>query len=82
MENICDALTFDDVILIPAFSEILPEAACLKSFFSRNVPLNIPLVSSPMDTVTESQMAIAIAEEGGLGILFTVICRLGGRLKK
>lgn len=67
--EIYEALTFDDVTLVPAYSEILPQEVDLKSIFSRNVPLNIPIVSSPMDTVTESQMAIALAKEGGLGII-------------
>lgn len=61
--------TFDDVLLIPAASAILPRETNLKSRISRNISLNIPLVSAAMDTVTESAMAIAIAREGGIGIL-------------
>lgn len=63
------ALTFDDVLLEPADSEIEPTEADVRSRFSRNIPLKIPLVSSAMDTVTESAMAIALAREGGLGVL-------------
>lgn len=62
-------LTFDDVLLIPAASSILPRETNLRSRISRNISLNIPLVSAAMDTVTESAMAIAIAREGGIGIL-------------
>ena len=71
--EIHEALTFDDVSLVPAYSEILPSETDLRSSFSRNVPLNIPVVSSPMDTVTESRMAIALAEKGGLGIIHRML---------
>ena len=64
-----DGLTFDDVLLIPAYSEVLPRNVNLKTRFSRNITLNVPLVSAAMDTVTESRMAIAIAREGGIGII-------------
>ena len=64
-----DGLTFDDVLLIPAYSEVLPKAVELKSRFSRNIELNIPFVTAAMDTVTESAMAIAIAREGGIGVI-------------
>jgi IMP dehydrogenase len=63
------ALTFDDVLLEPAESEIEPDEADTRSRFSRNIPLNIPLVSSAMDTVTEAAMAIALAREGGIGVI-------------
>ncbi len=63
------ALTFDDVLLVPAFSEILPRDASLKTRLTRRIALNIPLVSAAMDTVTEARLAIAIAQEGGLGIV-------------
>jgi IMP dehydrogenase len=63
------ALTFDDVLLVPAFSEILPRDASLKTRLTRGIGLNIPLVSAAMDTVTEARLAIAIAQEGGLGIV-------------
>ena len=62
-------LTYDDVLLVPAFSEVLPRDVSLTSRFSRNIPLNVPIVSAAMDTVTESQMAIAMAREGGIGVL-------------
>ncbi|MBR1868785.1 MAG: IMP dehydrogenase, partial [Bacteroidales bacterium] len=62
-------LTFDDVLLIPAYSEVLPREVCLKSRFSRSIPLNIPIVSAAMDTVTEAPMAIALAREGGIGVI-------------
>src|SRR6056300_2035929 len=62
-------LTYDDVLLVPAFSETLPREVSIISRFSRNIPLNIPIVSAAMDTVTESRMAIAMAREGGIGVL-------------
>ena len=62
-------LTYDDVLLVPSYSECLPSQVDLKSKFSRNLNLNIPIVSAAMDTVTESRMAIAMAQEGGLGVL-------------
>lgn len=64
-----DGLTFDDVLLIPAYSEVLPREVSLKSRFSRNITLNIPIVSAAMDTVTEAPMAIALAREGGIGVI-------------
>ncbi len=64
-----EALTFDDVLLLPAYSEVLPKDVCLKTRLTRGIQLNIPLVSAAMDTVTEAGMAIAIAQEGGIGIL-------------
>ncbi|HSR63071.1 MAG TPA: IMP dehydrogenase [Gammaproteobacteria bacterium] len=63
------ALTFDDVLLVPAFSQVLPREADLKTRLTRDLTLNIPLVSAAMDTVTESRLAIALAEEGGIGII-------------
>ena len=66
-----DGLTFDDVLLIPAYSEVLPRTVELKTKFSRNIDLNIPFVTAAMDTVTESAMAIAIAREGGIGVIHT-----------
>tara|TARA_B110000238_G_scaffold195988_1_gene236036 strand:- start:255 stop:1727 length:1473 start_codon:yes stop_codon:yes gene_type:complete len=62
-------LTYDDVLLVPAYSEVLPRDVKINSKFSRKIPLNIPIVSAAMDTVTESQMAIAMAREGGIGVL-------------
>ena len=64
-----DGLTFDDVLLIPAYSDVLPKTVELKTRFSRNIELNVPFVTAAMDTVTESQMAIAIAREGGIGVI-------------
>lgn len=64
-----EGLTFDDVLLVPAYSEVLPREVDLKCQFSRNIHLNIPVVSAAMDTVTESKMAIAIAREGGIGVI-------------
>lgn len=64
-----DGLTFDDVLLIPAYSEVLPNSVNLLTRFSRNISLNVPLVSAAMDTVTEAQLAIAIAREGGIGVI-------------
>ena len=66
---VMDGLTFDDVLLIPAYSEVLPKTVELKTRFSRNIELNVPFVTAAMDTVTESQMAIAIAREGGIGVI-------------
>lgn len=63
------ALTFDDVLLVPAFSQVLPKDTSLATRFSRNIQLNLPLVSAAMDTVTEARLAIAIAQEGGMGIV-------------
>lgn len=64
-----EALTFDDVLLLPAHSTVLPQDACLKTRVSRDIELNIPLVSAAMDTVTEARLAIALAQEGGLGFI-------------
>ncbi len=64
-----DGLTFDDVLLIPAYSEVLPRCVDLTTKFSRNITLNVPLVSAAMDTVTEARLAIAIAREGGIGVI-------------
>ena len=64
-----EGLTYDDVLLIPAYSDILPRDVSIKTKFSKNIELNVPIVSAAMDTVTESAMAIAIAREGGIGVL-------------
>jgi len=64
-----DAVTFDDVLLVPSFSEVLPPDVSLRSKLTRNIDLNIPMVSAAMDTVTESRLAIALAQEGGIGIV-------------
>ncbi|MDP3312602.1 IMP dehydrogenase [Lutibacter sp.] len=64
-----EGLTYDDVLLIPAFSEVLPREVSIQAKFSKNITLNVPIVSAAMDTVTESDMAIAMAREGGIGVL-------------
>ncbi|MDI3322779.1 IMP dehydrogenase [Pontibacterium granulatum] len=64
-----DALTFDDVLLVPGYSEVLPKDVSLKTRLTKGIELNIPLVSAAMDTVTESRLAIAMAQEGGIGIV-------------
>lgn len=64
-----EGLTYDDVLLVPAFSEVLPREVSLQTQFTKNIKLNVPIVSAAMDTVTESEMAIAIAREGGIGVL-------------
>ncbi len=64
-----EGLTYDDVLLVPNYSEVLPREVSIKSYFSRNISLNVPIVSAAMDTVTESAMAIAMAQEGGIGVL-------------
>ena len=66
---VMDGLTYDDVLLIPAYSEVLPRTVSLSTKFSRNIELQIPFVTAAMDTVTEAPMAIAIAREGGIGVI-------------
>src|SRR5215510_10368477 len=67
--DIPEALTFDDVSLVPARSGVLPTQADTATKFTRNIPLNIPISSAAMDTVTESHLAIAIAQQGGIGVV-------------
>ena len=62
-------ITFDDVLLLPAYSEVVPSEVDVSSQLTQRIRLQIPLISSPMDTVTEAEMAIALAKEGGLGIV-------------
>src|SRR5438445_8061844 len=62
-------ITFDDVLLEPAFSDVVPRDVDVRTQLTRNIRLNIPILSSPMDTVTESELAVALAQEGGLGII-------------
>ena len=69
IENVEECLTFDDVLLVPSYSEILPNEAVVSTHLTRNIKLNIPLVSAAMDSVTESSTAIAMAQEGGIGII-------------
>jgi len=64
-----EGLTYDDVLLIPAYSEVLPREVNLQTKFTKNISLNVPIISAAMDTVTESAMAIAMAREGGIGVL-------------
>tara|TARA_B110000438_G_scaffold58318_1_gene58380 strand:- start:10738 stop:12201 length:1464 start_codon:yes stop_codon:yes gene_type:complete len=64
-----EGLTYDDVLVVPAYSEVLPNNVNTQTLFSKNIKLNLPLISAAMDTVTESKMAIAIAQEGGIGVL-------------
>ncbi len=66
---VSESLTYDDVLLVPDYSEIIPQKVNINSMFSRNISLNIPVVSAAMDTVTESRMAISIAQEGGIGVI-------------
>ncbi len=66
---ISEGLTFDDVLLVPAYSEVVPKNVNIKTLFSRNIILNAPIVSAAMDTVTEAKMAIAMAREGGIGVI-------------
>ena len=64
-----EGLTYDDVLLVPDYSDVLPSQVNISSQFSRNIRLNMPIVAAAMDTVTEAKMAIAIAQEGGIGVL-------------
>jgi IMP dehydrogenase len=68
-KHLPEGLTYDDVLLVPAYSEVLPRDVNTSTLFSRNIKLNVPIVSAAMDTVTESALAIAIAQEGGIGVL-------------
>lgn len=64
-----EGLTYDDVLLVPAYSEVLPREVNISSHFTKNIKINTPIVSAAMDTVTEYQLAITIAQEGGIGVL-------------
>src|ERR1700749_1095851 len=64
-----EGLTYDDVLLVPAYSEVLPREVDITSYFTKKIELNTPVVSAAMDTVTEYRLAIAIAQEGGIGVL-------------
>src|SRR5690625_2193040 len=64
-----EGLTYDDVLLVPAYSEVLPREVRLESRLTRNIKINVPVISAAMDTVTEHEMAIAMAREGGIGVL-------------
>ena len=69
MNPITQSLTFDDVLLKPGYSEVVPTETQTKTFLTKNISLNIPIMSSAMDTVTESALAIALAQQGGIGVL-------------
>ena len=69
LQNITEGLTYDDVLLVPAYSEVLPRDVVLESKFSRNITIKSPILSSAMDTVTEYKLAIAIAQQGGIGVI-------------
>ena len=69
LNNVKEGLTYDDVLLVPRYSDILPREVMLQTKFSRNITLNAPIVSAAMDTVTESALAIAIAQQGGIGVI-------------
>ena len=64
-----EGLTYDDVLLVPAYSEVMPRDVKIGSKFTREIEINVPIVSAAMDTVTEAAMAIAIAQEGGIGVI-------------
>ncbi len=87
MRIVQEALTFDDVLLVPAYSEVLPRDVDLSTQLTRRIRLNLPLVSAAMDTVTEARLAIALAQEGGIGIIHKNMsaadqAREVGRVKK
>ena len=67
-----EGLTYDDVLLVPDYSDILPNQVNVTTQFSRNIKLNIPIVSAAMDTVTEAKMAISLAQDGGIGVLHKI----------
>jgi IMP dehydrogenase len=69
LKNVQEGLTYDDVLLVPRYSEVLPKDVSLKTKFTRNITLNTPIISAAMDTVTESSLAIAIAQQGGIGVI-------------
>src|SRR3989338_2964030 len=68
-QNFKEGLTYDDVLLVPNYSEVLPRDVDVSSKLTRNIKLNVPIISAAMDTVTESTLAIAMAQEGGIGII-------------
>ena len=69
IREIKEGLTYDDVLLVPAYSEVLPRDVKLKSKITRNIEVNAPIVSAAMDTVTEARLAVAIAQQGGIGVI-------------
>src|ERR1700682_2556162 len=83
-ETIPEGLTFDDVLLVPSRSSVVPAELDTRTWFTRNIGLNIPVVSSAMDTVTESHLAIALAQQGGIGIIHRnmTVDRQGGEVDR
>ena len=79
LQGIREAFTFDDVLLKPGLSDILPSEADIRSHVTRAIPLNIPIIASAMDTVTEARMAIAMAQAGGVGVIHRNFDRRAGR---
>src|SRR5258705_9563452 len=80
-----EALTFDDVLLVPAYSEVVPTQVSTQTQLTRNIVLNTPLMSAAMDTVTEARLAIAMAQQGGLGVVhrnLTIAAQAGGNDKE
>ena len=73
LQDIREAYTFDDVLLKPGLSDILPSEVDIRSHVTRAIPLNIPIIASAMDTVTESRLAIAMAQHGGIGVILIVV---------
>ena len=69
LTNITEGLTYDDVLLLPRYSEVLPNEVKLTTKFTKNITLNAPIISAAMDTVTESELAIAMAQQGGIGVI-------------
>jgi IMP dehydrogenase len=69
LAQVTEGLTYDDVLLVPSYSEVLPRDVQLKSYFTRNIQVNTPIISAAMDTVTEAKLAVAIAQQGGIGVI-------------
>ncbi|MDR2737435.1 MAG: IMP dehydrogenase, partial [Puniceicoccales bacterium] len=69
MDQIIEAITFDDILIVPAYSDVMPRGVDVATNLTPSIPLNVPLVAAPMDTVTEAKMAVAIAESGGVGVI-------------
>ena len=76
-KSFIEGLTFDDVLLVPAFSEVIPRDVDIKTKLTKDITLNVPMLSAAMDTVTEASLAITLAREGGLGILHKYVDTIG-----